>query len=230
MWKLLYDSLEAFKVVDFRDIAHENAKDLIKECGGGDIGFKEILIQLFGLEDEHKERNIKRIHVIYENDTLAGILYGDHVLNLKIRPFYKGLILKSGTVECADEISVSTVHKVVARIIKEKNSIISPKEFKIFKRFANTEIAEPFMNNMYCLDSTTFSDLRLDHVCTTRQFKQIKNEYSKKWNAIVAMKDFRVTKLYYKKHLLIGFSLNRKVDGEQFFWSGQLQEVLESLK
>jgi hypothetical protein len=43
------------------------------------------------------------------------------------------------------------------------------------------------------------------------------------------MKDFRVTKLHYKKHLLIGFTLYRKEDGEQFFWSGQLQEVLESL-
>lgn len=229
MWKLLYDSLVGFKVVNLRDIAHEDTKHLIEEFGDVDLGIKETLIQLFDLDDVHKERGIKRIYAVYENDKLAGILHGNHVLNLKMRPFYKRLILKSGTVECADELSVSTVHKVVTGIIEEKNSVISPKEFEIFKRFSNTGTAGPFMNDMYCLDSAGFSDLRLDHVCTTRQFKRIKNEYSKKWNTEVIMKDFRLTKLYYKKHLLMGFSLYRKEDGEQFFWSGQLQEVLESL-
>tara|TARA_Y100001933_G_scaffold262356_1_gene319620 strand:+ start:890 stop:1522 length:633 start_codon:yes stop_codon:yes gene_type:complete len=209
-------------------MAHENAKDLIEAYGDVDLGIKETLIRLFGLEDVHKV-SIQRIYVIYENDKLAGILYGDHVLNLKMRPFYKGLVLKSGKVACTSEIAVSTVHKVVTGIIKEKNSVISPKEFEIFKRFSNTGTAEPFMNDMYCLDSAAFCDLRLNHVCTTGQFKRIKNEYSKKWNTEVMMKDFRVTKLYYKKHLLMGFSLYRKEDGEQFFWSGQLQEVLESL-
>tara|TARA_Y100001933_G_scaffold73471_1_gene74927 strand:- start:2900 stop:3241 length:342 start_codon:yes stop_codon:yes gene_type:complete len=98
MWKLLYDSLVGFKVVDLQDIAPEDTKHLIEEYGDVDLGIKETLIQLFGLEDVHKERGIKRIYVIYENDKLVGILYGDHVLNLKMRPFYKRLILKSGAI------------------------------------------------------------------------------------------------------------------------------------
>ena len=85
------------------------------------------------------------------------------------------------------------------------------------------------MENTYCIDTSDFSELKLHQLCTTRYFKKIKNEYSRKWNTIVAMKDFSVTKLYYKKHLLIGFSLYRQEDGEQFFWSDQFQEVLESL-
>ena len=78
MWKLLYDSLVGFKVVDLQDIAPEDTKHLIEEYGDVDLGIKETLIQLFGLEDVHKERGIKRIYVIYENDKLVGILYGDH--------------------------------------------------------------------------------------------------------------------------------------------------------
>ena len=79
------------------------------------------------------------------------------------------------------------------------------------------------------MDTSGFTALRLYQLCSTRYFKKIKNEYSEKWGAVITMKDFSVTKLYYKKHLLIGFSLYRKEDGEQFFYSDQFQEVLESL-
>ncbi|WP_157491746.1 hypothetical protein [Maribacter thermophilus] len=229
MWKLLYDSLKEIKVIDFQDITQANTKRFIEENGGIGQDFKEMLIHLFGIQDLHDKNEIRNIYVIFENERLAGILYGHHVLNLKMKPFYKKLIQKATTIKYTDEISISIVHKVVKRIIEQKNSIISPKEFEILNGFSNTENDMPFMENMYCIDSSGFSDLRLYHLCETRYFKRIKNGYSKKWNTVVAMKDFRVTKLYYKKHLLMGFSLYRKEDGEQFFWSGQLQEVLESL-
>ena len=121
-----------------------------------------------------------------------------------------------------------TLSIIVNRIIKDKDSFIAPEDLEILQKSSSEEII-PFMKNIYCLDSSELSKLRLYHICNTTYFKQIKNKYSKKWNTIVAMKDFKVTKLYYKKHLLIGFSLYREEDGEQFFWSGQFQEVLESL-
>lgn len=228
MWKLLYNSLKKFKVIDYQDITQENAKGLIEENGGIGQDLKETLIHLFGIQDLHDKNKIRSIYVIFENERSAGILYGHHVLNLKMKPFYKELIQKATKIKYTDEISISTVHKVVKRIIEQKNSIISPKEFEILNRFSSTESDMPFMENMYCIDSSGFSNLRLYHLCETRYIKRIKNGYSKKWNTVVAMKDFRVTKLYYKKHLLIGFSLYREEDGEQFFWSGQFQEVLES--
>tara|TARA_R110002051_G_scaffold131151_1_gene205031 strand:+ start:38610 stop:39308 length:699 start_codon:yes stop_codon:yes gene_type:complete len=229
MWRLLYDSLEGFKVIDTQDFTQENRNFLIEKYGDINQGFNEMLINLFALQKVDDENPIHIIFIIIIEDKLAGILYGDHVLKLKMKPFYTELIQKTFTIKSNKELCFSIVEKVITRIIKQKNSFISPKEFDILKSFTSTKSDMQYMENTYCIDSSEFTNLKLHHLCTSRQFKIVKNEYSKKWNTTVLMKDFKIAKLYYKKHLLIGFTLYRKVDGEQFFYSGQFQEVLEGL-
>lgn len=204
MWRLLYDSLPAF---------------LVKES---DSLVSEFL-------DTDSLNTIEKLYIITVNDKIVGVLYGKHVLNIKMKSFYSELIQRAIPIYNEDEVLHLTINKILSRIIKQQNSIISPKEFQIIQRFSITTNEIQFTKNIYCIDCSDFTKLRLHHVCSTRKFKMIKNEYSKKWKSIVAIKNFQVTKLYYKKHLLIGFTLYRKNDGEQFFWSGQFQEVLESL-
>ena len=146
-----------------------------------------------------------------------------------MQTFYTEQIKKVVSITSTDNAFKEIVKRIVTRIVKEKNSIISPKEFELLSTYSTSINNMPFMENTYCIDTSDFSELRLHLLCATRYFKKIKNEYSQKWNTIVAMKDFRVTKLYYKKHLMVGFSLYRQEDSEQFFWSNQFQEVLESL-
>ena len=146
-----------------------------------------------------------------------------------MQTFYTELIQRAVTITSTDNAFKEVIKRIVTRNVKEKNSIISRKEFELLSIYSTSISNTPLMENTYCIDTSDFSELKLHQLCTTRYFKKIKNEYSRKWNTIVAMKDFSVTKLYYKKHLLIGFSLYRQEDGEQFFWSDQFQEVLESL-
>ena len=229
MWKLLYDSLEGFKVINTEDFTQENIELFIEKYGNINQSFRETIINLFSLQNVDDKNEIQRIFVVLIDDKLAGLLYGDHILKLKMKPFYIELIQKAFTIKSNEEVCISTVEKVVTKIIKQKNSFISPKEFEILNNYSITKSDLLFTENTYCIDSSGFSALRLYHLCDTRTFKLIKNTYSHKWKSIVAMKDFKVTKLYYKKHLLIGFTLYRKEDGEQFFYSGQYQEVLEHL-
>ena len=146
-----------------------------------------------------------------------------------MQPFYKELVQRVVTISSPDDTYNSAVERIISRIIKEKNSIISPKEFDVISRFSTSFGNMQLMENTFCIDTNGFPDLRLHQLCSTRYFRKIKNQYSHKWNTIVTMNNFSITKLYYKKHLLVGFTLYRKEDDEQFFWSGQFQEVLESL-
>ncbi|MGO4921406.1 hypothetical protein [Maribacter spongiicola] len=204
MWRLLYDSLPAF---------------LVKES---DSLVSEFL-------DTDSLHTIEKLYAIKVNDKIVGVLYGNHVLNIKMKSFYSELIQRTIPIYNENEVLRLTINKILTRIIKQQNSIISPKEFQIIQSFSITTNEIQFTKNTYCIDCSDFTKLRLHHLCSSRKFKMIKDEYSKKWKSIIAMKNFQVTKLYYKKHLLIGFTLYRKDDGEKFFWSGQFQEVLESL-
>ena len=229
MWQLLYNSLNDIKVIDLLNVAQAIAVGIIEQIDVDNQELKKRLPDLVKTQHLNKGDEIQRIYAIMDEEKLTGILYGDHVLNLKMQPFYTELIQKTAIIKSSDDLFNTTVQRIITRIIKHKNSIISPKEFDILSSFSSVVSNMQFMENTYCIDSADFSELRLHQLCETRYFKKIKNEYSHKWNTIVAMKDFRVTKLYYKKYLLAGFALYRKEDGEQFFWSGQFQEVLESL-
>tara|TARA_R110002050_G_scaffold300104_1_gene467681 strand:- start:771 stop:1502 length:732 start_codon:yes stop_codon:yes gene_type:complete len=229
MWQLLYDSLNTIKVVDVRTVPAIKAKGLIEQIDEENNELKNTLTHLASLHPINEENKIQLVYTIIEEEKLLGFLYGNHVLNLKMQTFYTELIQRAVTITSPDDIYNTTVKIIISRIVKEKNSIISPKEFKLLSTYSTSVNNMPFMENTYCIDTSNFSELKLYQLCATRYFKKIKNEYSQKWNTIVAMKDFRVTKLYYKKHLMVGFSLYRQEDSEQFFWSNQFQEVLESL-
>ncbi|WP_289060372.1 hypothetical protein [uncultured Zobellia sp.] len=211
MWKLLYHSILEFEVKDFNSHNHQNKDSTYSNPN-----------------EEKNSKNKTNTYVILYEKKVIGHLHGNQILKLEIETFYSELIRTVSPIEI-DCLSIKkTLSIIVNRIIKDKDSFIAPEDLEILQKSSSEEIV-PFMKNIYCLDSSELSKLRLYHICNTTYFKQIKNKYSKKWNTIVAMKDFKVTKLYYKKHLLIGFSLYREEDGEQFFWSGQFQEVLESL-
>lgn len=229
VWRILYDSLSGIEKVDLLNVPQERALDLIAQMGQDDPVFKAVLEKIVVTQNPDKEYEIERIYVIVENERLVGILYGIHVLKLKIEPYYTELVQNTPAIESTDALYKTVVERITSRIIKEKNSIVSPKEFEVIHNLLPQVPEKDFMNNIYCIDASEFSGLRLMHLCETRYFKPIKNEYSRKWNKIVLMKDFRVTRLFYRKHLLIGFCLYRKEDEEKFFWSGQFQEVLESL-
>ena len=229
MWQLLYDSLNNNKVVDVRTISNVKTKHIIEQIDEENQKLKKALTELATSHPVNQENKIQLVYVILEEEKLLGFLYGNHILNLKIQSFYTEQIKKVVSITSTDNTFKEVVKKIVTRIVKEKNSIISPKDFEVISTYSTSVNTMSFMQNTYCIDTSDFPALRLYQLCSTRYFKKIKNEYSRKWNTIVAMKDFRVTKLYYKKHLLVGFSLYRLEDGEQFFWSGQFQEVLESL-
>ncbi len=229
MWQLLYDSLNTIKVVDVRTIPVIKASDLIEQIDEENNELKNMLTHLATSHPVNEENKIQLVYTIIEEEKLLGFLYGNHVLNLKMQTFYTEQIKKVVSITSTDNAFKEIVKRIVTRIVKEKNSIISPKEFELLSTYSTSINNMPFMENTYCIDTSDFSELRLHLLCATRYFKKIKNEYSQKWNTIVAMKDFRVTKLYYKKHLMVGFSLYRQEDSEQFFWSNQFQEVLESL-
>ncbi|WP_282054520.1 hypothetical protein [Maribacter luteus] len=228
MWRLLYDSIIGIEKVDLFNVSQECALALIHLLDQDDLELKTTLSNIVEHERSNEKDKVKKIYAILENERLMGLLFGDNVLKLKISSNYTKLVQKAPILSSTDNLE-HLIKGVVDKIVKEKNSIISPQKFETIKSHVLDLPDSDFMNNIYSIDSSGFSDLRLYHLCETRYFKRIKNGYSKKWNTVVAMKDFRVTKLYYKKHLLMGFSLYRKEDGEQFFWSGQLQEVLESL-
>ena len=225
MWQLLYDSLNTIKVVDVRTMPTLKAKDIIKQIDEENNELKNTLNHLASSHPINEENKIELVYTIIEEEKLLGFLYGNHVLNLKMQTFYTEQNKKVVSITSTD----TTVKIIISRIVKEKNSIISPKEFELLSTYSTSVNTIPLKENTYFIDTSDFSELRLHQLCSTRYFKKIKNEYSQKWNTIVAMKDFRVTKLYYKKHLLVGFSLYRQEDSEQFFWSNQFQEVLESL-
>ena len=229
MWQVLYDSLNTIKVVDARTMPAIKAKGIIKQIDEENNELKNMLTHLASSHPVNEENKIQLVYALIEEEKLLGFLYGNHVLNLKMQTFYTELIQRAVTITSPDDIYNTTVERIISRIVKEKNSIISPKEFELLSTYSTSINNMPFMENTYCIDTSDFSELRLHQLCTTRYFKKIKNEYSRKWNTIVAIKDFRVTKLYYKKHLMVGFSLYRQEDGEQFFWSDQFKEVLESL-
>ena len=229
MWQLLYDSLNSIEVIDLLHTPQVKAMSIVEQIDAHNHDLKKTLTNLVTPQPVNEESEIQLVYAIIEEEKLIGVLYGDHVLNIKMQPFYTELIQGAVAIKSTDDVFNSTIQRVFSRIIKQKNSIIFPKEFEILRRFSNAAGDTQFMENTYCIDSTDFEALRLQHLCATRYFKYIKNEYSQKWNSMIAMKDFMVTKLYYKKHLLVGFTLYRIEDGEQFFWSGQYQEVLESL-
>ncbi|MBT2160257.1 hypothetical protein [Zobellia barbeyronii] len=218
MWNLLYNSLKEFEVKDINIHDYKN-----------DNSVQKILSDICDYLVKEKCNENTNISVILYQKKAIGYLYGSHILNLKIDTFYSELVQTVLPIETTYSSIKNALSVIINRIIKEKDSLIAPKELKILQEVFPQQGNMSFTNNIYCIDSSDFSKLRLYHICHTRYFKQIKNKYSKKWNTIVSMKDFTVTKLFYKKHLLIGFSLYRKEDGEQFFWSGQFQEVLESL-
>tara|TARA_R110002051_G_scaffold321509_1_gene409369 strand:+ start:19 stop:1365 length:1347 start_codon:yes stop_codon:yes gene_type:complete len=229
MWQLLYDSLNEMQIIDLLDTDQDSAIDIINATDGGNDDLRTAFINLVASHRTYGDSDIQRIYAIEEKGEILGFLYGNHVLNLTMQPLYTELIQRAVAIKSSDAIVNATVNTIVNRIIKQKNSIISSKEFEILKRFSTSNDDGQFMENIYCINCDGFLPLRLNQLCTTRHFKQIKNEYSRKWKTSIAMKDLRVTKLYYKKHLLVGFTLYRQEDGEQFFWSGQFQEVLESL-
>lgn len=230
MWQLLYDSINSIEVIDLLDIPQVKALGIIEQIEEENQELKKSLINLIGTQYKIDESEIQRGYALVEEDKLLGVLFGNHILHLQMQPFYKELIQKKVVpLPSLDDIYNTTVERIINRIVKEKNSIISPKEFEILRTSALNINDIQYTGNTYCIHTTDFSELTLYHLCAAPYFKQIKNEFSKKWDTIVAMKDFKVTKLYYKKHLLIGFCLYRPEDGEQFFWSSQLQEVLESL-
>ena len=229
MWQLLYDSLNTIKVVDVRTMPTLKAKDIIKQIDEENNELKNTLNHLASSHPINEENKIELVYTIIEEEKLLGFLYGNHVLNLKMQTFYTEQNKKVVSITSTDTTFKKAIKRIVTRIVKEKNSIISPKEFELLSTYSTSVNTIPLKENTYCIDTSDFSELRLHQLCSTRYFKKIKNEYSQKWNTIVAMKDFRVTKLYYKKHLLVGFSLYRQEDSEQFFWSNQFQEVLESL-
>ena len=229
MWQLLYDSLNTIKVVDVRTMPTLKAKDIIKQIDEENNELKNTLNHLASSHPINEENKIELVYTIIEEEKLLGFLYGNHVLNLKMQTFYTEQIKKVVSITSTDTTFKEVIKRIVTRIVKEKNSIISPKEFELLSAYSTSVNNMQLMENTYCIDTSDFSELKLHQLCATRYFKKIKNEYSQKWNTIVAMKDFRVTKLYYKKHLLVGFSLHRQEDGEQFIWSDQFQEVLVSL-
>lgn len=229
MWQLLYDSINSIAVIDLLYIPQVKALGFIEQIKEENQELKKILINLIEPQSKIEESEIQRGYALVEEEKLLGILFGSHVLHLRMQPFYKELIQRVVTISSPDDTYNSAVERIISRIIKEKNSIISPKEFDVISRFLTSFGNMQLMEDTFCIDTNGFPDLRLHQLCSTRFFRKIKNEYSRKWNTIVALKNFRVTKLYYKKHLLAGFKLYRKEDGEQFFWSGQFQEVLESL-
>jgi len=229
MWQLLYDSLNEMQIIDLLDTDQDSAIDIINATDGGNDDLRTAFINLVASHRTYGDSDIQRIYAIEEKGEILGFFYGNHVLNLTMQPLYTELIQRAVAITSSDAIVNATVNTIVNRIIKQKNSIISSKEFEILKRFSTSNDDGQFMENIYCINCDGFLPLRLNQLCTTRHFKQIKNEYSRKWKTSIAMKDLRVTKLYYKKHLLVGFTLYRQEDGEQFFWSGQFQEVLESL-
>ncbi len=229
MWQLLYDSLKTIKVVDLRTIPVLKAKGIIEQIDEDNDQLKNALTHLVISQTENEDFKLQQVYAITEEEKLLGFLYGDHILHLQMLSFYKELIDQAVTISSPDDIYKKTVERIISRIVKEKDSVISPKEFAVIIGFLTSIDNRQLKENTFCIDTNGFPDLRLYQLCATRYFKKIKNEYCEKWMASIAMKDFRVTKLYYKKHLLIGFSLYRQEDGEQFFWSDQFQEVLESL-
>lgn len=229
MWQLLYDSFNTIKVVDIRTIPFINAKGLIEQIDEENNKIKNTLAHLASSQPINEENKIQLVYTIIEKEKLLGFLYGNHVLNLKMQTFYTELIQRAVTITSPEDIYNTTIERIISRIVKEKNSIIYPKEFELLNAYSTFVINMPLMENTFCINTNGFPDLRLYQLCSSRYFKKIKNEYCEKWRAVIAMKGFSITKLYYKKHLLIGFTLYRKEDGEQFFWSGQFQEVLESL-
>lgn len=229
MWQLLYDSLNTIKVVDVRTMPAIKAKGLIEQIDAENNELKNTLNHLASSHPVNEESKVHLVYALIEEEKLLGFLYGNHVLNLKMQTFYTELIQRAVTITSPDDIYNTTVERITSRIIKEKNSVISPKELAVISGFLTSIDNKQRMENTFCIDTNGFPELKLHQLCATRYFKKIKNEYSQKWNTIVAMKDFKVTKIYYKKHLLVGFNLYRQEDGEKFFWSDQFKEVLESL-
>ena len=213
MWQLLYDSLNTIMVVDVRTMPALKAKGIIKQIDEENNELKNTLNHLVSSHPVSEESKVQLVYALIEEEKLLGFLYGNHVLNLKIQTFYTEQIKKAASITSTDTTFKEVIKRIVTRIVKEKNSIISPKEFELLNTCSISESNIPFTENTYCIDTSDFSELRLHQFCASSYFKKIKNEYSLKWNTIVAMKDFRVTKLYYKKHLLVGFSLYRQEDG-----------------
>jgi hypothetical protein len=229
MWRLLYHSLNGIEVIDFLSIPYMKSIGIIEQIDEENQELKKMLTNLIEPQYKNEESEIQRVYAVIQEEKLLGILFGDHVLHLQMQPFYKEQIQKVIAITSTNNAFNEVVERIVRRTVKDKNSIISPKEFEVINGLSTSADNMPFMENTFCLDTGGFSELRLYHLCSTRYFKKIKNEYCEKWGAVIAMKDFSITKLYYKKHLLIGFCLFRKQDGEQFFLSSQFQEVLESL-
>lgn len=229
MWRILYDSLIGFETINLLRTPNKHALELVNQMGDHNQNLKDPIKNLIARLKPITENDLQRAYAITDKTKLIGLLHGNHVLRLKMEPYYEELIQRAPNVQFADEACGNTAQNIFRRIVKDKNSIISPKEFELISKqlpkISNTD----FLKNIYYLDSAGFAELRLNQLSATRYFKEIKDEYSRKWGTVIAMKNFKVTKLYYKKHLLIGFSLYRKEDGEKFFWSGQFQEVLESL-
>lgn len=229
MWWLLYNSLNGIEVIDFLSVPNMKAIGIIEQIDEENQEFKKMLTNLIEPQYKIGKSEIQRVYAVIGEEKLLGILFGDHVLHLQMQPFYKEQIQKVIAITSTNNAFNEVVERIVRRTIKDKNSIIYPKEFEVINGFSTSVDNIPFMENTFCIDTRVFSELRLYQLCSTRYFKKIKNEYYEKWRTVISMKDFSITKLYYKKHLLIGFCLFRKQDGEQFFWSDQFQEVLESL-
>ena len=95
------------------------------------------------------------------NLKIVGVLYGNQVLNLKMKSFYIELTIP---IYKDEEVLHLTTNKILTKIIKQQNSIISPKEFKTTQRFSITTNQIPFTKNTYCIDCSNFTKLRLHQV------------------------------------------------------------------
>ena len=92
MWQLLYDSLNDIKVNDLLNVAQAKAIGIIEQIDEDNQELKKGFTDMVRTQHVYEENDTQRIYAIMDKEKLVGVLYGDHILNIKMQPFYTELI------------------------------------------------------------------------------------------------------------------------------------------